>query len=832
MKGIDPMPRHPCRPRAAHAWRLLPVLLLAAAAPARAAETICVDSVLTLTNAFAIAKTVDVPGGVQIQVVQGTYDLTGSALLDANRDVIRSALRLVGGYAPGCATRSPDAGLTVFGSASTGLALNWAGNRDLRIEGVTFSNFNSQIALSSWIDASGTVDIELRNVAIRGGVANTGAGAPGFGLLLSTFGAADTNWRLVNVVVGDREIGGSQTGGALCAVAVEGDGTADFRERLTVVNSTIARNQAFGASGDIGLCVSDVEAGLYNSILFAHEFRDLVGTDSIVDRYNNVIGATGGNVVGVDQATLTGSPQLTGELSLNPASPAVNSGTGSAAGGLPAVDLVGMPRVVGVAVDRGAYENANQGLFAYTVTSGADAGPGSLRQAMLDAQATPGANAILFNIPGSVCPRTIDLQSVLPDITQDLVIDGSSQPGFVGNSSDTGYNGSRCVAIRRAGGSNLAHALRVPSNAPSDTTLTVDSLAFGGFDDAIHLADGSGHRIVGSQFGGMVGSVVGLAGNGTAIRVTGGAGGATIGGDAPRALNAIGDASTGVLVTTSGNSVVNNFVGTTPGGGSALPNGFGVIIAGPGNVVRDNLIAGNSGPGLTLLGAGTTGNQVYDNAIGHRRGTTCFIFGNCALPNGGFGIETGLGASNNLMYNNLVAYNAAAGIRIGSGTGNRVTFNRLFDNGGPEVDIAGAGYDANDNDAASPLPDGNGGQNAPVLGAVSLAGALSVRGSLASREGSYQIVFYDSQDCDINPLLLLRRGQAQRALEARTVAIANAPPGANGSVEFTHVFVNRPSLRWLSAQARRLSSPGRDDVSEIGNCVELPLFGDGFEPAP
>jgi parallel beta-helix repeat protein len=831
MKGIDPTPHHARRRRAALAWHLFPVLLLVAVAPARAAETICVNSVLALTNAFVIAQTTDVPGGIQIQVVQGTYDLTGSVLLDPDRDVIRSALRLVGGYAPGCATRSPDAGLTVFSSASTGLALNWAGNRDLRIEGVTFSNFNSMIALSSWNGASGTVDIELRNVAIRGGVANTSAGAPGFGLWLSTFGAADTNWRLINVVVGDRVIGSSQTGGALCAVFAQGDGTSEFEDRLTVVNSTIARNQGFGAS-DSGLCVTDAAARLYNSILFAHEFRDLVGTDSIVDRYNNVIGSTGGNLVGVNQGTLTVSPQLNSDLSLDPASPAVNSGTGSVPGGLPAVDLVGNPRVVGVAVDRGAYENANQGLFAYTVTSGADAGPGSLRQAILDAQATPGANAILFNIPGALCPRTIDLQSVLPDITQDLIIDGSSQPGFIGNSSDVGYNGSRCVAIRRAGGSNLAHALRVPSNAPSDTTLTVDSLAFGGFNDAIHLAAGNGHRIVGSQFGGMVGSVVSLFGNGTAIRVTGGASGVTVGGDAPRALNAIGDASTGVLITTSGNSVVNNFVGTTPGGGAALPNAFGVIIAGPGNVVRENLIAGNSGPGLTLLGEGTTDNQVYDNIIGHRRGTTCFVFNNCPLPNDGFGIETALGASNNLMYNNLVAYNAQAGIRIGSGSGNRVTFNRLFANGGPEVDIAGAGYDSNDNDAASPPPDGNGGQNWPVLGAVSLAGAITVRGSLASREGSYQIVFYDSQDCDLNPLLLLRRGQAQRVLEARTVQIANAPPGANGSVEFTHVFVNRPQLRWLSAQARRLSSPGRDNVSEIGNCVELPLFADGFEPAP
>src|SRR6202011_732248 len=42
---------------------------------------------------------------------------------------------------------------------------------------------------------------------------------------------------------------------------------------------------------------------------------------------------------------------------------------------------------------------ANAGTFA--VTSLADSGPGSLRQAILDANASPGADVIQFNIPSS-----------------------------------------------------------------------------------------------------------------------------------------------------------------------------------------------------------------------------------------------------------------------------------------------------------------------------------------------------------------------------------------------------------------------------------------------
>lgn len=63
-----------------------------------------------------------------------------------------------------------------------------------------------------------------------------------------------------------------------------------------------------------------------------------------------------------------------------------------------------------------------------TVTTTADSGPGSLRQAILDANALPGANVITFNIPGAG-PHTIQPTSALPIITDAATIDGCSQPG-------------------------------------------------------------------------------------------------------------------------------------------------------------------------------------------------------------------------------------------------------------------------------------------------------------------------------------------------------------------------------------------------------------------
>ena len=70
------------------------------------------------------------------------------------------------------------------------------------------------------------------------------------------------------------------------------------------------------------------------------------------------------------------------------------------------------------------------GVFQVTTT--ADSGPGSLRQAILDSNAaTGGTNTIDFAIPGQGL-QTITLSSALPPITTSVSIDGTSQPGYVG----------------------------------------------------------------------------------------------------------------------------------------------------------------------------------------------------------------------------------------------------------------------------------------------------------------------------------------------------------------------------------------------------------------
>src|SRR5262249_49521021 len=64
------------------------------------------------------------------------------------------------------------------------------------------------------------------------------------------------------------------------------------------------------------------------------------------------------------------------------------------------------------------------------VTNTNDSGPGSLRQAILDSNGTPGLReTISFSIPGTG-PFSIAPTSALPTITDPVTIDGTTHPGF------------------------------------------------------------------------------------------------------------------------------------------------------------------------------------------------------------------------------------------------------------------------------------------------------------------------------------------------------------------------------------------------------------------
>lgn len=97
-----------------------------------------------------------------------------------------------------------------------------------------------------------------------------------------------------------------------------------------------------------------------------------------------------------------------------------------------------------------------------------------------------------------------------------------------------------------------------------------------------------------------------------------------------------------------GNRLIHSQVGTTPGGSAAAANGSGLntsagvmISDSPNNIVgsstgsEGNIISGNNGPGVVVIGAAATGNRVSGNTIGLDRN------GFSILPNVGGGIGIG-----------------------------------------------------------------------------------------------------------------------------------------------------------------------------------------------
>jgi len=73
-------------------------------------------------------------------------------------------------------------------------------------------------------------------------------------------------------------------------------------------------------------------------------------------------------------------------------------------------------------------------LNAFEVTNTNNSGAGSLRQAIIDANALAGADTISFNISAALVggAHTINLSSALPTITGAVIIDASTEPDFAG----------------------------------------------------------------------------------------------------------------------------------------------------------------------------------------------------------------------------------------------------------------------------------------------------------------------------------------------------------------------------------------------------------------
>lgn len=472
----------------------------------------------------------------------------------------------------------------------------------------------------------------------------------------------------------------------------------------------------------------------------------------------------------------------------------------------------------------------------FTVLNTADSGAGSLRQAMLDANAAAGADTIDFSIascPGAPPVCTIAPASALPILTQPVTIDGyangmgtpNTNPPTAGTNAVLGIEinlaAAGCLDVR--GGSSIVRGL-VINRSPT----------YG-----ICLATLGDNAVTGNFIGTNPAGTAAGPGNENGIAVI--SDDNRVGGNVPAERNLIsGNVTTGVQIgngtanapaTNNGRFAVleGNLIGTNAAGTAAIPTqttGVAILMDSAsfsgrqaqigGDVASErNVISGHSQDGVLIFGGSLLGpgdNDVEGNYIGTD------VTGTVALPNrDGIGV-TGFNGGN-FITGNLISGNTGPGLVLGTND-NSATLNRVGTDGSGTTAVPNGGVgiqvDVGDNNLVrdnvvafnlsvgvlvgtdpSTLgavisrnsihsnslagidlsPGANSNQTVPVIGSAAIAaGTLTVSGSLSSVASSnFNIEVFSNVACDTGGA-----GEGRSYLGATTMTTNGAGSGAFG----------------------------------------------------
>lgn len=488
----------------------------------------------------------------------------------------------------------------------------------------------------------------------------------------------------------------------------------------------------------------------------------------------------------------------------------------------------------------------------FTVLNTNLTGPGTLRQAILDANALAGTNTIHFAITNPT--SSITITNPLPEITNPVVLDGTTQPGF---------STSPIVELNGANFGSLQDGLRVNTSNSTIRGLVINRFTGDGIEvtnssnisiegnfiglNVAGTADvGNGREgiLLTNSFNCTIGGIIstqrnvisgnnlnGILAQGTNVIVTGhvilgnyiglsangsnavgntssgvtlnGVGNNTIGGTLSGARNLISaNGQNGVLIQSanaSGNVVQGNRIGLDISGLVDRGNGQqGVyVLNAPTNTIGGaseatrNVISGNGGAGVRLEGNTARGNVVIGNFIGTDAS------GTLAVGNSSHGVlffstaaHGNFVGGTNTGEANIIAFNFGDGIYVQAGTNNAFRANAIFSNSGLGIDVGNDGIQANDNgDADSGANDL---QNYPLLSSASFsAGGVTITGSLNSRPSRpYTLDFFANVQPDLS------NGEGQVYLGS-----TNVITGADSNVAFSVTLPLVPAGRWISATA-------------------------------
>ncbi|HWC65813.1 MAG TPA: hypothetical protein VG777_07005 [Thermoanaerobaculia bacterium] len=417
--------------------------------------------------------------------------------------------------------------------------------------------------------------------------------------------------------------------------------------------------------------------------------------------------------------------------------------------------LVGAVRAAAAAL---AIGGAAASAATYTVTTTADSGPGSLRQAITNANGHSGADVIAFAIAGSGA-HTIAPLSELPALTDTVTIDGYTQPGSRSNTAADSDDAVLRVDLWGVTAPAGARGLVVQHDG-----VIVRGLAIHGF-----------HPVNGSEGG------------------------------------------EGIVITAGSCVVAGNFVGTDPSGVAADGNTEGIVVSGNGNRIggvapadRNLIVSSVNAVGLRVSGNGTViqGNFIGLDATGHgglgNQGAGIFIGGTGASI-GGTPPPAG----------NVIAFNGGAVIVPDAGsTGIAILGNVIFGNALSARSVGGIdlGYDGVTADDACDADSGaNGLQNFPVLTAASSHdGFVDVDFTLNSAPSTpYRIEFFASRACDPSGF-----GQGEQFI-GRVFVTTDAGCGVSGTANLPAACLEGQYV--ITATA---TDPG-GDTSEFSACLPL-----------
>ncbi|MEZ5658210.1 MAG: LamG-like jellyroll fold domain-containing protein [Burkholderiaceae bacterium] len=353
----------------------------------------------------------------------------------------------------------------------------------------------------------------------------------------------------------------------------------------TLSNATLAQHAA-GLSAWADALTEDADILLYGCDLGADE-------DGLA--FINALGdLTGADIAASDDPT--GAAWLGGDFELE-----IHRGT------------IDTP----IALDAAAQSGFQGTLATFIVTNTGDSGAGSLRQAILDANANAGADLISFNIAAPLISgaHTIQPLSALPSITETITIDGLTEPDAAG------------APVVEIDGSLAGATVRGIDLAIGSAGSTIRGLVINRFSDPGIYVGSDSNQILGNYLGTDVTGLLARGGY-SGISIAGSMN--TIGGPAAGDGNVVGGTvhhGIGLIASVSFNTIQGNLIGVGADGTTAVGNNrigvdvylgsdnlIGGVNPGEGNLIAHNADAGVAITQLSAQRNAVLGNQIWDNA--------------------------------------------------------------------------------------------------------------------------------------------------------------------------------------------------------------------------